>query len=612
MFQIDAGSLDRSSHDLSEANRSKIHVDRRRALQLLGVGSFSLAATTGGPAAADTSAGKVIFMYDDSVREDYTKTFPVHQDMNSVGCIAAVSGNLGTDGFLTESQLQEIAGAGWEVLSHTTRHRPVGSYDLVRDADVGDTRIFPLTHNHGKIPGDQIRIFNENHSEVATVAGYGWVSSRDEEDEYISLEEPLQSAFETGSQVSFTEDIVHSAFADSKVQLESIGITVTNFVYPHGNKSERAREMVPSYYDAVANGQWDDGLNEIQRLDPYRLHREYFRTDLMSESELQTYFDRLVQEDVIGILAGHSTREDLTEDRIRLAIQMARDRNIEIVTLREALTALDGIDLGSRDTGVTNKLSTDQSDTTQWHRALFPRNYDDPVVVAGPASEDGNQPVHVRVRHVAGWGFEFQLEEWSYLDGSHTSERINYLAATTERNSLDDGTQLEVGRVEIDDTFTSVSFDQSFSTTPVVFTQSQTRRGWDPIVTRQRNVSSAGMEVRLQEEETGGAHVNEIVGFIALEPGAGLIEGARFEAGRTDDVVTHKWHRIHFQRTYTDPRFVATIQTYDGPDTAGLRYRNLTSDSVDVRTEEEQSTDEEMAHTTERIGYLVSEGDTSD
>ncbi|WP_330631625.1 polysaccharide deacetylase family protein [Halocatena halophila] len=581
------------------------HLTRRHALQMLGVGSVGLAAGTGMSAGATDSAGKVVFMYDDGMAKDYTKTFPAHQEMDAVGCIAATPGKLGSSRFLTESQLREIADAGWEILSHTVHHRPVGTFELVRDANAGDKRIFPLVHNHGLISGDRIRIFDENHSEIATVADYGWVSSRDEEDEYITLEEPLSASFATGSKVGFTRDILHEAFADSKAQLESMGFAVSNFVYPYGNTSSMSREMVPSYYDAVANGEWGDGLNEIQDLNPHRLHRQYYRTNKMSESELQTYFDRLVRKDAIGILAGHSYQDDLTKDRIQLAIQMARDRNIEIVTLREALTDVPGIDLARSTTGVSNTLATGQTDTSQWHRELFSRNYDNPVVVVGPVSENGNHPAHVRIRDVAGWGFEFQLEEWAYLDGGHTTEDLSYLAISRGRDSFDDGTQIEVGQVETDHTFTSVSFDQSFSTTPVVLTQSQTQNGLNPIVTRQRNVSQSGLDVRLQEEEANGPHKTESVGYIALEPTTGQFDGKHFEAGRTGDVVTNRWHRLNFQRSYTNPQFVATIQTTDGPDTAGVRYRNLTNDGVDVRIEEAQSYDSETYHTTERLGYFV-------
>lgn len=333
---------------------------RRSFLRTVGASTalLSSAIPTTARLASAESAGTVVFVYDDSSTEDYTKTFPVHQKMGAPACIAVNPAYLGNERFLTEAQLREIATAGWEVISHTSRHRPVGAYPLVRDAHAGDKRVYPLTNNHGKIPGDRIRIFDEDHSELATVAGYGRDDTKTTKDEYIVLETPLESAFKAErAQVSFTEEIVRSALTDSKAHLEAMGYTVTNFVYPHGNKSERVREMVPTYYQAVANGRWVDGLNKIDGLDPYRLHRAYFRPGKMTEADLETYFERLTEEDVFGILAGHSAYEDFTAERVRLAIEMAQTHNVEIRTLREMMVDLDVVEPPSTTTIVDGQLN---------------------------------------------------------------------------------------------------------------------------------------------------------------------------------------------------------------------------------------------------------------
>jgi hypothetical protein len=47
------------------------------------------------------------------------------------------------------------------------------------------------------------------------------------------------------------------------------------------------------------------------------------------------------------------------------------------------------------------------------------------------------------------------------------------------------------------------------------------------------------------------------------------------------------------------------MQTTDGGDTAALRMRDMKTNSVHIRVEEEQSKDKETAHTTEVVGYLA-------
>lgn len=47
------------------------------------------------------------------------------------------------------------------------------------------------------------------------------------------------------------------------------------------------------------------------------------------------------------------------------------------------------------------------------------------------------------------------------------------------------------------------------------------------------------------------------------------------------------------------------MQTFDGGDVAALRYRSLDLTSVQVKVEEEQSANAEVAHTTEQVGWAV-------
>lgn len=60
--------------------------------------------------------------------------------------------------------------------------------------------------------------------------------------------------------------------------------------------------------------------------------------------------------------------------------------------------------------------------------------------------------------------------------------------------------------------YVQTEFSQSFDAAPVVFSTSQTFNGGDPIIPRNRNVSTSGFCVRLQEEESKGWHMEETVG----------------------------------------------------------------------------------------------------
>ena len=256
--------------------------------------------------------------------------------------------------------------------------------------------------------------------------------------------------------------------------------------------------------------------------------------------------------------------------------------------------------------GETGRLTTNQADATTWQPVAFENAYTAPVVIMQPLSYNGADPTTVRIRNVTSTGFEWQMDEWDYRDGAHTTETVNYAVMESGVFELEDGTRIEVGRASVDHTFASVAFAQGFADTPIILTQVQTYDDPAAVVTRQRSATATAFEVRVQEEEANDpVHAIETVGYIAIETGAGMTGGVAFEAATTPDAVTHAWFDLAFLQSYGDPVFVAGLQTTDGGDTAGLRYRNLASTSAEVRVEEEASRDAEVGHTTEVLGYLV-------
>jgi hypothetical protein len=258
--------------------------------------------------------------------------------------------------------------------------------------------------------------------------------------------------------------------------------------------------------------------------------------------------------------------------------------------------------------GEIEQVTASQSGPDRWHNVQFADVYNDPIAVMQPVSYEGSHPVHVRLRNIGNDSMQFQFEEWEYLDGGHTPETASYMVMEAGLHTIPGGKTAEAGSVRTDDSFANVRFSQDFNTSPVVFAQSQTFNGGQSVVARVRNLSSSGFEVRVQEAEAKGAHVEEAVGYIALEPGRGSPDGVTLETGTTDNTVTDNWQRIGFRGNYGGTlAFLAGMQTYDGSDTAGVRYRNLTKGGVEVKIEEEQSADNETGHTSEIVGYLVTD-----
>ncbi len=329
---------------------------------------MAIAGTTlvaGTPVTAAKTNGKLVFTYDDGPVKDFTHTYQkAHRKEGVPGCSAVPAASVGNSDNLSATQLRTLEDAGWEIMSHSVKHRALGDIEVTRDIDPDDQKLYVKTNLHGKIPDDTLVVSDGSDSTTVTVAGKG----SDGRGEFVKLDSPVGQAFTASDGVTerYTDDILRYALGESKQQLEQHGVTVTNIVMPYGGYGGRTQELAGEYYTAVANGGLAIGgraqihhANEIQL--PH-LSRAMFRRGKMTKPELGSFLDEVAAADTLGILGGHSWwQERLPPERIRMAIQMAKDRNIDIVTLRTALADL-GVTASS--TSTTTIMTTDTSRAT--------------------------------------------------------------------------------------------------------------------------------------------------------------------------------------------------------------------------------------------------------
>ena len=242
-----------------------------------------------------------------------------------------------------------------------------------------------------------------------------------------------------------------------------------------------------------------------------------------------------------------------------------------------------------------------QSSPDYWQRVDFDAAIEDAVVVMGPGSAEGGQPFAVRVRDIDETGFEFQIDEWSYLDGWHLDLGISWMAGTAGTHAFDDGTQIafgtsdEAGRVDLD----------GFEDTPIVLGQLVGEADGTPMTHRITGVEDDGFRYITQTEEALRSEIVEApaLNYVAILDGA---EGGPVDTGTV--VVDHTWSDVAEQ---LDPgaAFFAEMQTMFGKDTATLRYDQDGNGNTVVRITEEQSADAETRHLEEDVAYLSFEED---
>ena len=259
-----------------------------------------------------------------------------------------------------------------------------------------------------------------------------------------------------------------------------------------------------------------------------------------------------------------------------------------------------GGDAGALQTGV---IAIEQPNPSTWYSVTFAEAYDSaPIVVMGPVSENGGQPAFMRVRNVTAAGFEYQLEEWDYLDGYHLPITASWLAIGEGWHDFVGMTAFAT-TVELDHTWSTIEL--GFDSTPVVFAQVASVNDPAAATIRVRNGSGTSVQLKLEEEEAAdGVHGVETVHVIAMTEGSTTMDGLGVLVGRTGRVVEEAWHtESATSRGVTG--LLATAQTHFGGDSMNLRYRNLSDDGFDVLVQEEQSANSEVNHTTEDVGWMM-------
>ncbi|QBQ54429.1 fibronectin type III domain-containing protein [Nitrosococcus wardiae] len=245
----------------------------------------------------------------------------------------------------------------------------------------------------------------------------------------------------------------------------------------------------------------------------------------------------------------------------------------------------------------------------KWVRVNFKESFIDPVVIAPSMSYSGGDPSIVRIRNITSDGFDIRVQEWDYRDGWHTQEKIHFIAMEKGHYILPDGTKIEAGSTWTNTTssFDTVNFQQPFNVSPVVLTSVTSDNEPDGVTARKKDISKEMFKLLLQEQEANSdGHAYESVDYIAAEPSVGMAGAIPFEIGRTEDNMDHKFRLVSFLNSYANnPIAILDLQTSDGMDTASLRWDNLTSNSVTVKVDEEQSMGDETYHTSEVVGYII-------
>ncbi|MFA6173381.1 MAG: glycosyl hydrolase family 28-related protein [Kiritimatiellales bacterium] len=249
-----------------------------------------------------------------------------------------------------------------------------------------------------------------------------------------------------------------------------------------------------------------------------------------------------------------------------------------------------------------------QASGADWTHADFIKPFPQvPAVFAGGPSCNDTNPLTVRVKNVSVSGFDFQLDEWDYLNpGAHGKEQVSFIAVNKGCYTVS-GRTCEAGTITgVNTNWTTKAFSTNFPAVPCVFAQCTSTNEKSAVCTRVRNVTTTGFQVMLQEQQMsgGGAHANETVDFIAIDPGMG---GRYFEVNRTTPGADSAWKLLtvaNTNETWNEPGFLGSVQSCNLGQPCALRYQNLTGTNVQVKVDEDGSNGE-VSHGNEDVGWMI-------
>ncbi len=302
--------------------------------------------------------------------------------------------------------------------------------------------------------------------------------------------------------------------------------------------------------------------------------------------------------------AGDSIDFEIGQEGRYVRVQLNGQNNLQLAEVQVFGLPGAGSTLDPLDT-----FSVVQRNDSSWRSIRYQDEFlETPIVVAGPLADKDLDPASVRVRNSASYGFEIKIAEWDHQDGSHSEEDLSFMALAAGNHNLG-GVSAEAGHKLIDNNWKRINFEQSFASVPVVLTQVGSDIASSNVVTRVRDVTTSGFDVRLQESGVSdNVHARERVNYIALGTGEGEFEGKFFRVGLAQ--VNSSWSAVDLGHSFYQPGLVASIQSTNDSTAAALRFRNLDDSTVQLMIQNESSQGI-STHGTERIGWLVFEQDNS-
>ncbi len=190
-------------------------------------------------------------------------------------------------------------------------------------------------------------------------------------------------------------------------------------------------------------------------------------------------------------------------------------------------------------------------------------------------------------------------------DGTDTETKAGMI--TVEDDPEDNPLQLEVGEVQSNHIWTTVTLSKRFKN-PVVLANPLSLKGGQPAVVQVKNVTESSFAIRLREwNYQDGGHLYETVGYIVVEAGSHqLPDGNWIEAGTIDLDAPRPLFKVGFKQPFSgNPVVLSTVASDNDPSRTAVitRMKNISSDGFEISLQKEEGLP--SVHASEKVNYLA-------
>jgi hypothetical protein len=200
-------------------------------------------------------------------------------------------------------------------------------------------------------------------------------------------------------------------------------------------------------------------------------------------------------------------------------------------------------------------------------------------------------------------GFEFQIDEWDYLDGVHSEVSVSWMAGSIGDHVMEDGTRISFGQADADTPDRSTVALSGFDDTPMIFAQLTGEADSRALIHRLEDVTADSFDFEVQAQESIDITLTDIddedLYWVAMDIAD---NSSIFESGTL--AGDHEYAALGTVLN-SNESFFADMQTLNGANPAGLRYATSVNGYVSLRLEEEQSHNVETAHGLEDMAWFT-------